>query len=92
MTQNDMVLDYIERHGSIDPWTAMRDLRIIRLGARIYDLRAAGVPIVTKIKTATDGYGHVVRWAEYSIKKEPPTAPTAGDSQGVTIAESSLRE
>lgn len=71
MTQNDLVLEYIKRNGSIDPWTAMRDLRILRLGARIYDLRASGHPIVTIIKTATDGYGHTVRWAEYRMKKDP---------------------
>lgn len=85
MTQNDMVLDYIERHGSIDPWTAMRDLRILRLGARVFDLRAAGHPIVTIIKTATDGYGHTVRWAEYRMKKDPLGATNAEQVNGEEV-------
>jgi len=82
LNQSEQVLEYIKRNGAIDPWTAMRDLRILRLGARIFDLRAAGHPIVTEIKTATDGYGHTVRWAEYRMKKDPLGATNAEQVKG----------
>lgn len=47
-TQCYAVLDYLLRNGCIDPMTALRDLGIYRLAARIYDLRAAGYPIDTE--------------------------------------------
>jgi len=40
-SQNDIVLDYIKRHGRITTWDAIR-LRITRLSARIYDLKRRG--------------------------------------------------
>lgn len=42
MKQTEQVLEYLKQHGSIDPLRAFNDLGILRLGARIYDLKAAG--------------------------------------------------
>lgn len=39
MTQNEQVLAYIERHGSIDPLRALNELGVMRLAARIANLR-----------------------------------------------------
>ena len=64
MKQTDQVLDYIHEHGSIDPLRAFNDLGILRLGARIWDLKAAGVPIVGETK-ANPNTGK--RWKEYRI-------------------------
>lgn len=83
MTQNELVLGYLQTRGTIDPWTAMRDLHILRLGARIFDLRKAGHDIKTINHTAT-AYGKTVRWAEY-VLKEPPADGTAVDSKGVAV-------
>lgn len=44
MSQAKEILDYIEKHGSITSMEAY-DLGITRLGARIYDLRQAGIDI-----------------------------------------------
>lgn len=64
MRQTDMVMEYLERNGSIDPLRAFNDLGILRLGARIYDLKAAGVPIIGETKTnATTGK----HWKEYRL-------------------------
>ena len=65
--QTQKVLEYIKEHGSIDQWQAMTELRIMRLGARIWDLKAEGVPIVSATKTKTSEDGTTTRWAEYSL-------------------------
>lgn len=65
--QAQMVLDYMQEHGSIDQWRAMNDLRILRLGARIYDLKASGVPIMTVRKSKKNEDGTYTSWAEYSL-------------------------
>ena len=64
MNQNQQVLDYMERNGSIDALRAVTDLRILRLSARIADLKKQGVPIETEIKFK--GSHH---WAEYKISR-----------------------
>ena len=78
MTQAEKVLSYIEKNGSIDAWRAQSDLRILRLSARIFDLRKAGVDIVGIIRTkdSEDGRMH---WMEYR-KREPLPAATGNDS------------
>ena len=77
MTQEQRIIDYIEKHGSITPWEAAVDLHILRLSARVYDMKARGVPIVTTIRQ-NDG----VRWAEYTIKKDPLGATNAEQVKG----------
>ena len=62
--QKQQVLDYIRANGSIDQWRAMNYLRIMRLGARIWDLKADGVPIKTEMKSSEDGS---TRYAVYSL-------------------------
>ena len=64
MKQTDAVYAYMEQHGSIDPLRAFTDLGILRLGARIWDLKAAGVPIRREIRTNPETGK---RWAEYSL-------------------------
>lgn len=66
-TQTEKVLEYIKQHGSIDPMRAYTELHIMRLGARIWDLKAAGIPIVTDIKVRTTESGERYHWAEYRL-------------------------
>lgn len=66
-TQTAQVLEYIQKHGSIDPMRAFTDLGIMRLGARIWDLKATGIPIVTEIKSRTNANGEKKHWAEYRL-------------------------
>ena len=63
-TQEQMVLEYISNHGSITPRQAALELNIWRLGARIWDLKHDGWPIVTTIRRKNGK-----RWAEYSMDK-----------------------
>lgn len=82
--QTQMVLDYILEHGSIDQWRAMNELHILRLSARIYDLKRQGVPVYAVIRSRkTDG--GTIHWAEYRIK-EPPVSAKTDDSKGVAVA------
>lgn len=41
-TQNQQILDYIREHGSISSYEAFLHLKILRLSARIFDLKEAG--------------------------------------------------
>lgn len=41
----------------------------MRLGARIWDLRKRGVPIVTTIKESQNSFGATVRYAVYTLLK-----------------------
>ena len=44
-TQNDRVLSYIRKFGSINPIQALADLGVMRLASRIADLkRMGGIP------------------------------------------------
>lgn len=43
MTQTDRILRHLREHGSITPLEALREFGCMRLGARIYDLKRAGV-------------------------------------------------
>lgn len=70
MTQTEMVLDYLERHGSITPLEAMNKLGIMRLGARIYDLKESGVKIITDRVSEKNRNGELVSFARYRLEKE----------------------
>ena len=74
MTQNEMVMEYINKNGSIDPLRAFTDLGIMRLAARIADLKRSGHNIVTEMKTRTLPDGTVKSWAEY--KSRTPVCKT----------------
>lgn len=68
MTQCERVLKYMDDFGSINPLQAMADLGVMRLGARIYDLKRDGYPITRKMVTAKNRYGEPVSFAEYRLE------------------------
>ena len=45
------------KQGPVDAFTAIRELNILRPGARISELRDAGHPINTRLATMTDDQG-----------------------------------
>ena len=47
-SQEDNVLDYLRTGREIDPMSALRMFGIMRLGARIFDLRARGHVITSR--------------------------------------------
>jgi len=67
MTQNDITLAHLIKHGSLTPLQAMGVYGIHRLPARIYELKQAGHDI--RKTTRTDGRGR--QYAEYRLYHEP---------------------
>lgn len=65
MTQEQRILDYLDEFGSITPLEAMRDLGIMRLGARIFDLKASGYAIVKDTVAVKNRFGELTRIARY---------------------------
>lgn len=69
MAQNDMVLDYLEKNGSITQAEAFERLGCLRLGARVYDLKARGVGIIRNMETGVNRFGVKVSFARYRLKR-----------------------
>ena len=67
MTQADKVLRHLTDYGSITPMEALRDYSIMRLGARIWDLKHRGVPIITEIEHGVNRYDEKTHWARYVL-------------------------
>lgn len=65
MKQIELILQYIDDFGSITPVEAMADLGVMRLAARIADLRRSGIQIVSEIVGETNRYGKQVHFARY---------------------------
>ena len=69
MTQCERVLKYLEDFGTINPLQAIADLGIMRLGARIYDLKKAGYKISRQMVAGRNRYGDPVSFAEYRLEE-----------------------
>jgi hypothetical protein len=67
-TQCDRVLQYMRDFGSINPLQALGDLGVMRLGARIYDLKKEGHAISRKMVTRKNRYGEAVSYAQYTLE------------------------
>ena len=67
MTQCERVLKHLEQHGTITPMEAIKELGIMRLGARIWDLKHEGHDIRRKLVTGKNRHGETVRYAEYRL-------------------------
>ena len=65
MTQQERILQHIDRHGSITALEALQKYGIMRLPARINDLRKAGYAIKTDYVKAKNRYGQPVCYASY---------------------------
>jgi hypothetical protein len=66
-----MVLAYLKNHYCITAKHAMDELGIFRLGARIYDLKAQGVPIKSGWMTVKNRRGEDCRVKMYYLTGEP---------------------
>lgn len=65
--QTRKIMEYIEEHGSITQAEAWEHLRCSRLAARIAELKAEGIPIVTILRHKVNEDGSYTRWAEYRL-------------------------
>lgn len=69
-TQNERILDYIDRFGSITQYDALRDLGVMRLASRISDLKRLGYPIVSTIEPVKNRFGETCHIKRYSLQSE----------------------
>ena len=67
MTQKERILKYLEDFGSITQLEAIRDIGVMRLGARIWELRRNGFPIVRETEQSQNRYGQPIRYARYRL-------------------------
>ena len=70
MTQNERVLNHLQKYGSISQREADQQYGIMRLGARICDLRKEGHQIQTRRETTRNRYGDLVHYARYAMTKQ----------------------
>lgn len=75
LTQCDKVLRHIEDYGSISSLEAVTDYGILRLAARISDLRAQGYPIVSHTATGRNRYGEPTHYSVYTLERSAPNVP-----------------
>ena len=69
MTQKDLIRYHLETYGDITPAEALNRYGIMRLGARIWELKSDGMPIETAMRRYTNRFGKPVHVAEYRLKK-----------------------
>ena len=70
LTQAGKVLRHLQDYGSITPMVAMSDYGIMRLGARIYDLKRHGYAIQSEMVRGQNRYGEPTHWAKYTLVRE----------------------
>lgn len=80
MTQSDMVLRHMQIYGSISAKEAMEEYGIMRLGARIYDLKKLGYPIIKHEVCAKNRFGDPVHFARYELAE---TSSVEGERESV---------
>ena len=70
MSQCNRVLQHLQAYGSITPLEAMQEYGIMRLGARIYDLKKMGYSIDSSMETGKNRYGENISYARYSLSRK----------------------
>lgn len=67
INQRQQILSYIDEFGSISPLEAFRDLGVMRLSARAYDIEHKdGIKLKHKTETSKNRYGNTVKYTRYS--------------------------
>lgn len=70
MTQKDRIMRHLQVFGSITPVDAMRDYGIMRLAARISDLKEDGNIIIRTNECGVNRFGEKTRYAKYVLIAE----------------------
>lgn len=70
MTQCERILRHLQDYGSITQAEAVTEYGCYRLGARIWDLKAQGIPIRSERVTGKNRYDEPVSFSRYSIVEE----------------------
>lgn len=66
-TQNERIIEYMKKHGSITQFEALQSCGIMRLASRISDLRRLGYPITSKMVTVKNRFDEECRVKRYSL-------------------------
>ena len=69
-SQNEMVLDHLREHGTINLVTAYNEYGVMALHSRISNLRKAGHIIATVSHTKKNRFGRNVSVFDYKLIKE----------------------
>lgn len=69
MTQAEMIVEYINKFGSITSRDAFNDLGVTRLSARIADLKSRGYSIEEVWESSKNRFGETVSYKRFSFKK-----------------------
>lgn len=67
MTQKERILRHLQVFGSITPVEALNDYGVMRLAARISDLKEDGNKIITNDVTGINRFGEKTRYAKYVL-------------------------
>ena len=68
MTQQEKVLEYIKKHGSITPMEAFSELGITRLAARVNEMGRKGIILERARVNAKNRYGESVSYMRYWLE------------------------
>lgn len=69
-SQRDIVLDYLEKHYTIDSFKCYLKLQIVDLQHAIYELRKEGYKITDKWIKKTNNKGRKIQYKEYRLERE----------------------
>lgn len=69
MTDEQRVLEYLQKHKRITSLTAFREMGNTRVGARICDLRKKGHNIKTDMVYTRRADGTPTHWAVYTLEE-----------------------
>jgi len=67
MSQRMKVLRFLREVGPITPLDAIKEFGIMRLAARIWELRKEGYKIIKTTATSKNRFGEEVRFARYTL-------------------------
>ncbi len=70
MNQEQKIINYVERFGSITTLDAFRDLAITRLSARIFNIKKLGYKVSSVREKSKNKLGEEVNYSRYFIEKE----------------------
>jgi hypothetical protein len=70
LTQCNLILSHLREHGSITPLEAMREYGIMRLGARVWDLKKQGYKISMSRESGLNRYGESTSYARYTLNPD----------------------
>ncbi len=75
MTQNEMILAYLDKYGSITHAEAAASLGCYRLSARIWELKQRGIRIKRRMEESLNRFGERTRYARYYVEVKNGTEP-----------------